>query len=188
MSDLLNFPESLALSAPAGSAFSAVFHRYRRHAAGAALAVSAGLAVFLKICAQGHVAPRTGPVALPIETASPSMPAGLPPQSQVRNWAAIAAARPLFNPDRSPFQLPAPAAAAAAPLPRLAGIIVTPHVKIGIFSGADGATVIAEAGTALGGFKLLSIGANSVRLDGASGISALHVFREDGLAASGQLR
>ncbi len=188
MSDLLNFPESLALSAPAGSAFSAVFHRYRRHAAGAALAVSAGLALFLEICAQGHVAPQTGPVALPIETALPSMPADLPPQSAVRDWAEIAAGRPLFNPGRSPFQPPAPATAAAAPLPRLTGIIVTSHEKIGIFSGADGMPVIARAGSFLGAFKLLSIGANSVRMGGASGISTLRVFHQDDLAASGQGR
>jgi hypothetical protein len=188
LSDTFDCAESLSLPTRRGSACSAAFDLYRRHAALVALAFSLGLALFFEICPQGREVPQTSPAPLPIKIAPPSMQTGLPTQSAVRNWAAIAAARPLFNPDRSPFQLPAPAAALAAPLPRLTGIIVTSHVKIGIFSGADGVPVIAKAGGVLGAFKLLSIGANSVRLSGASGFSTLHVFHEDGLAAPGQLR
>jgi hypothetical protein len=80
-------------------------------------------------------------------------------------------AQPPFFPSRSPFQ----PAASPAPLPSLAGIIITSRQRLGIFRIGDGTPAIIQVGCVVGAFRLLSITADSARIRGPFGISTLQM-------------
>jgi len=75
--------------------------------------------------------------------------------------------RPLFSRDRRPEDAAVAVAAAAAELPRLTGIVIGPDGRHAFFAPVSGGkpTVVAEGGT-LGAYKIVSITAGGVRVEG----------------------
>ncbi len=99
-----------------------------------------------------------------------------------QRWAEIVLARPLFNPSRRPIveeakpveASAAPAAAAAADLPRVSGIILLPGRSRAIFAGAgDGKPVTVTEGDRFGPYVVEAIEPGQVRLSGPDGTRLL---------------
>lgn len=80
---------------------------------------------------------------------------------------AVILGRPLFSRDRRPEDAAVAVAAAAAELPRLTGIVIGPDGRHAFFAPAAGgkAAVVAEGGT-LGPYRIVSITAGGVRVEG----------------------
>lgn len=86
-------------------------------------------------------------------------------------WVATALARPLFNTDRRPaVAKPASAALAAAALPRLAGIMVTPSGRQAIFAAsAGGKPLTVVEGAKVGIYTITRIEDGAVTVTGPDG-------------------
>jgi hypothetical protein len=104
---------------------------------------------------------------------------------QVRRWAAASLARPLFNPDRRPIAPAASGSDAAAGLPRLSGIMITPAGRRAIFAATGGGkpVVVVEGGT-VGGNLVQSITIGEVVLIGPDGRHSLHPTFDRALPAA----
>lgn len=98
-----------------------------------------------------------------------------------QRWAEIALAHPLFNPSRrpsveeaKPVEADAAAAAAAADLGRVAGIILLPGRSRAIFAGSgDGKPITVAEGDRLGPYVVEAISPGQVRLSGPDGTRLL---------------
>jgi len=173
---IFSLGENVDSSAGAGSVFDPIFDRDRRYIAVAVLASLIAIVLLFEFfwkSAADLARFQNNAARLEIKSVMPAMHTGIPLQSAVRNWASIAAARPLFSANRSPFRQVTQAPALTMSMPRLAGIIVTSRSKIGIFTSADGASIMVREDESIGPFKLLSIATDDVRLSGASGIITL---------------
>jgi hypothetical protein len=118
-----------------------------------------------------NVAQRPRPVA----TVAPAPRAAAPDNRTA--WIATILSRPLFSPDRRPPAVPSSAAdapAAAAGVPRLAGIIISAERRAAIFV-APGEThsVTATEGASIGHFTVRSIDPAGVVISGAEGVRVL---------------
>lgn len=127
-------------------------------------------AVFpLRASTAGPVPPQPVPAA---SAAAPPSLAGLVPGMSDEAAAAIALARPLFSPTRRPAAGPSrPGApiAAAAPLPRMTGTLVTSSLRRAIFAGADGKSVVVPEGGQLGAYTVKAVRAGQVVVSGPEG-------------------
>jgi general secretion pathway protein N len=114
---------------------------------------------------------RSAAGGMPMERQAPADAAA----DQVRRWAAASLARPLFNPDRRPIAPAASGSDAAARLPRLSGIMITPAGRRAIFAptGTGKPQVVVEGGT-IGGNLVQSITIGEVVLIGPDGRHSLH--------------
>jgi hypothetical protein len=93
--------------------------------------------------------------------------------NQAPRWEAAILARPLFNPDRRPFEQAAPSAGDVA-LPRLSGIVITPEGRSAIFVPAGGGKLtVVEEGGSIGGYVLQTISFGEVVLTGPDGSHSL---------------
>lgn len=89
-------------------------------------------------------------------------------------WGATLLARPLFSPSRRPLAVAGPLAAAAAPLPRLTGVLVSKAARGAIFAAqADGKTIMVTEGSWIGAYRVRSITPGLVILFGPEGEIAL---------------
>ncbi len=129
-----------------------VFWEYQgRHAADAALAP-----------------PSPRPAAVGRDTAA-APPADLSPR-----WVETLLARPLFSPSRRPLAVAGPLAAAATPLPRLTGVVVSASTRGAIFAAqAGGKGIVVSEGDWIAGYRVRSIAAGLVILLGPEGELAL---------------
>jgi hypothetical protein len=87
-----------------------------------------------------------------------------------QDWLQTVLARPLFEPTRRPVSTgtqPGPAAVPA--LPRLAGVLVSQAGREVIFADSDGKPTILREGASISGFKVLSISAGQVTVQGPNG-------------------
>jgi hypothetical protein len=103
---------------------------------------------------------------------SPALPQQAPgPQDLGQEWVATILARPLFSRDRRPLATPGQnATVAAAGVPRLAGILVSPLGRTAIFAAANGGKpVVVSEGNHLGRFVVKSIDVGQVTLIGPEG-------------------
>ena len=108
--------------------------------------------------------------------ATPTVPAltNESPVDHLREWAAEALARPIFNPGRRPDSVAAVAGTAAPGLPRLTGVMIGPFGKRAIFdTGADGKPVTITEGDKIGGYMLRRIENDRVTVVGPSGTQDL---------------
>jgi hypothetical protein len=100
---------------------------------------------------------------------APAAPASTPAADDAGRRVAEVLARPLFSPGRRPAAEAAGPAAAAAALPRMTGVIVTPAGRRAIFvNGAGKPTVVTEGGR-IGAYAVQSIEAGRVTLAGPDG-------------------
>lgn len=110
--------------------------------------------------------PATAP--LPAPAAPASTPAA--EADSARRRVAEVLARPLFSPGRRPApQAAAALPAAAAPLPRMTGVIVTPTGRRAIFVNATGKSIVVTEGERIGVYAVQSIQAGRVTLSGPDG-------------------
>ena len=134
-------------------------------------------------------------LARPMPKAPPVRPPPLPVEAVVGGgepiggWAATVLARPLFNPGRRPDAPEAVAAQAAgrqAPLPRLAGIEITPQGRYAIFAGAGeaGHATVASEGAKLGAWQVEAIRASEVEMAGPDGRRTLRPSYSDAAPAA----
>ncbi len=80
------------------------------------------------------------------------------------HWVTVILDRPLFSPDRRPAP-GTPIAAAAAGVPRLTGIIMTPDRAVAIFRDDEGVKpLVARPGDTVGGWVITTIAADGVSL------------------------
>jgi hypothetical protein len=116
------------------------------------------------------------------ERAQPPPPSPAVVAADRQRWAELVLARPLFNPSRRPIVEEAkpveasatPAAAAAADLPRVSGIILLPGRSRAIFAGAgDGKPVTVTEGDRFGPYVVEAIEPGQVRLSGPDGTRLL---------------
>ncbi len=106
--------------------------------------------------------------SLPVSAAPASTPAGETDDAGRR--IAEVLARPLFSPGRRPAaQAAARPAPAAAPLPRMTGVIVTPAGRRAIFVNGAGKAVVVMEGGRIGAYDVQSIEAGRVTLAGPDG-------------------
>ena len=129
-----------------------VFWEYQgRHAADAALAPSS---------------PR------PAAAARDSVAA--PPADLSPRWVETLLARPVFSPSRRPLAVAGPLAAAATPLPRLTGVVVSASTRGAIFAAQGGGKgIVVTEGDWIAGYRVRSIAAGLVILLGPEGEIAL---------------
>lgn len=110
-----------------------------------------------------------GPALDPAVLSQVSQAAG-----HVESWSRTTLDRPLFSQSRRP------AAAASGPQqPRLAGIVLAPSGNRAIFAGAGEARgIVAGVGQQAGGWHVLAIDLDSVRVIGPDGLRTLHPSRD----------
>ena len=145
---------------------------------GAVLPICLGL---LASCLAGIVAleltggmPDSGAVTLP-RTSTPTPASARPAISgpeRVASWADTVLARPLFSPTRRPPPVaagPAAAPEAAAVLPRMTGVLVTPTLRRAIFAGPDGTSLVVPEGGRLGAFTVVSVRPGQAVVSGPDG-------------------
>lgn len=85
-------------------------------------------------------------------------------------------ARPLFAATRRPAAVaaaPAPAEAAPANLPRLAGVLVNGGSRRAIFAEAGGKPIVAHEGSQIGAYTVQAIAAGQVTLTGPGGVQVV---------------
>ena len=109
--------------------------------------------------------PATAP--LPAPAAPASKPAADADDAGRR--VAEVLARPLFSPGRRPAAEAAGPAAAAAALPRMTGVIVTPAGRRAIFVNGAGKPTVVTEGERIGAYAVQSIEAGRVTLAGPDG-------------------
>jgi len=109
--------------------------------------------------------PATAPLPAPV--APPLTPAGEADDAGRR--VAEVLARPLFSPGRRPAAQAAAGTAAAAPLPRMTGVIVTPAGRRAIFVNGAGKPTVVTEGERIGVYAVQSIEAGRVTLAGPDG-------------------
>jgi len=109
--------------------------------------------------------PATAP--LPAPAAPASKPAADADDAGRR--VAEVLARPLFSPGRRPAAEAAGPAAAAAVLPRMTGVIVTPTGRRAIFVNGAGKPTVVTEGERIGAYAVQSIEAGRVTLAGPDG-------------------
>lgn len=152
-----------------------------RRAALALLALAAALAAVVAVQLRDGVpdgTPQGGPVPASSQgrsTAQPAAPgdAALPPMDR-SGWAAAALARPLFSRSRRPPSVAEAGPAAAAGLPRLAGVVVNGTDRSAILVPADGGRpVVAREGAQVGGVTIQTIQAGRVTVLGPGGTRVL---------------
>jgi len=145
----------------------------------AILAAALGLTAAAELCT-----PLPSPQSTPLIGDPPTAAAPAAALSaSVQAWSAVILQRPLFRPDRRPL---APAAAVAAPLPRLSAIIITAKGGAAIFSGDDGKAVAVTAGGVIDGYRIATIGPGEVKITGPAGDRTLHPqFAPDTQSAAG---
>lgn len=135
----------------------------------ALLAAGLGWTLAWELLQQGAAPP---PPVAPPPAAEPQATSPATPPNPAAEWAAVLRARPPFSPDRRP---PAPGPTAAAPetpLPRLAGIMVTPEGRSAIFAARPQPLVVREGGI-VGRFSIQRIEPGQVTLAGPDGIRTL---------------
>ena len=105
---------------------------------------------------------------LPAPAAPALMPAG---DADVASHRAVEAlARPLFSPGRRPApQTVAVPLAAAASVPRMTSVIVTPVGRRAVFLSGAGKPVVVTEGERIGGYPVKLIEAGRVTLSGPNG-------------------
>lgn len=97
-------------------------------------------------------------------------PASAPDAGGAGGRAAAVLARPLFSPGRRPAaQAAAGPGPAAAALPRMTGVIVTPAGRRAIFTSGDGKPVVVTEGGHIGAYDVQLIEAGRVTLSGPDG-------------------
>ena len=112
---------------------------------------------------------------VPATATRPSVPAAPRPASApdvdgAGGQAAAILARPLFSPARRPAaQAAAGPGPAAAALPRMTGVIVTPAGRRAIFANGDGQPIVVIEGGRIGAYDVRSIEAGRVTLSGPDG-------------------
>lgn len=134
---------------------------------GLLLAVSVGLDT---TAAVDDGAPRAdfvspGRASAPVATPGP----GTEPVHADDTDAAVATIleRPLFSRDRRPVSAAVVAAQVDAPLPRLTGIVIGPDGARAFFAAADGGRAkVVAVGESLGPYRVTSIDAKGVRVEG----------------------
>jgi hypothetical protein len=108
--------------------------------------------------ATGEIGPAAG---IRPERAS-TLGASRAADADLAQWMAVILDRPLFSGDRRPVAI---VAAAAAGVPRLAGIIMAPDQAAAIFQRAKGAKpLVARPGEAVGEWVVTTIAADGVSL------------------------
>lgn len=124
---------------------------------------------------------------LPAARAEPAAPSAVPPapgergvERGVDGRQAVVdgvLARPLFAATRRPAAIvptAAPAAAAPANLPRLAGVLVNGGSRSAIFAGAgSGKPIVAQEGSQVGAYTVQAIEAGQVTLMGPGGVQVV---------------
>lgn len=114
---------------------------------------------------------RAGSPAVPVRPPAPDAPAATPAALAVRpaaQWAGTVLARPLFNPARRPPAASAAAPVAAAALPRLTGILISPTGRTAIFASGERPVAVVEGGV-VAGYLVRSIQPGRVVLAGPGG-------------------
>ena len=133
------------------------------------LACAAAAMIILLGLELWHRTGETGPAREPAlvaypEPAQPSAMAAIG-SADAKTLAKRLLARPLFSPDRHPPSEPVPVLPSpASPLPRLAGVIVTPAGRRAIFAAPDGKPAALQEGDRLNGFTIQSIHPGQVSL------------------------
>jgi len=115
-------------------------------------------------------APRADfvPSARPQPAATPAPPGAEPVHADDTDAAvATILERPLFSRDRRPASAAAVAIQVDAPLPRLTGIVIGPEGARAFFAPTDGGRAkIVAVGGSLGPYRVTSIDATGVRIEG----------------------
>lgn len=128
------------------------------------LSVALGVVIAAEISPWQHAADEPGPVAAGRLSAAAGRGAPGRTDSELGRWVAVILRRPLFAPNRRP----APGASttmAAAGVPHLSGIVMTPKEAVAIFRQPEGAKpLVAHAGDVVGGWVISTIAANGVDL------------------------
>jgi hypothetical protein len=105
-----------------------------------------------------------GPPAAMVPPGALARSTSRPAEQDRARWVAVILDRPLFSPDRRPAP-GAPIAVAAAGVPRLTGIIMTPDRAVAIFRDDEGAKPLVEGpGGSVGGWVIATIAADGVSL------------------------
>lgn len=141
-----------------------------------------GIAALLTAIVAAEVVPSVAPTATHVALHSGQLGRDLatPPAEpdHLQTWIRTALARPPFRPDRRPAE---EASAAAAGLPRLAGIVISPTARVAIFSPVGASTpVVAGVGGTIGVWTVTRISPGSIVIAGAGGSHVLRpTFRID---------
>lgn len=91
----------------------------------------------------------------------------------VQAWVRPILARPLFSPDRRPAARTEDVAARVTGPPRLTGILVGPFGRSAIFAGDGSKPIVLGEGGRIDAYKVRSIAAAEVQLDGPNGMERL---------------
>lgn len=105
----------------------------------------------------------------PPRAAAAPAPRAVRPPDATGEWVDALLARPPFAVDRRPVAGAAVATGPAAPLPRLAGILVNGNERSALFATEGGRAVVAREGAKLGVFAVRTIHADGVLVDGPDG-------------------
>jgi hypothetical protein len=136
-----------------------------------AVALTGLIALELAMPSRGDSEITPAPAAQTAETNAPPQETQSP-----ADYAATILARPLFRPDRHPYQTNDQEADSTAPvdLPRLTGILLASDLKRAIFApeGSDKPIVVAE-GENVGDWRVQEIAADSVTMSGPDGTRRL---------------
>ncbi len=95
-------------------------------------------------------------------------PSSAQAEADLDGWQATALARPLFSKTRTPADAETKPDAAEG-MPRLTGVIITPHQRRAVFMTAAGASVLAQEGDDVADVTVKSIERGRVVLDHPGG-------------------
>jgi hypothetical protein len=138
------------------------------------LSVALAAVIVAEISPWQQAADRSGPVgqhATELRTAAALRPSDAVGRgafsrtdSELARWVAVTLRRPLFAPNRRPAR-GAQTTVAAAGVPHLSGIVITPEHAVAIFRRPEGAKpLVAHAGDVVDGWVVGTIAANGVDL------------------------
>jgi hypothetical protein len=98
-----------------------------------------------------------------------------PATAMIEDWVRTAQARPLMTSARRPAASGMDSVALNGGLPRLAGTILTSTGATAIFARDDGQrALVLHAGASVGPYRIVSITADTVTIDGPDGMQTLH--------------